>query len=45
VKYREKFDVYPNGIRVEPMPTSAKTMGWIKSRLIAYSKVKAKEVA
>jgi superfamily II DNA or RNA helicase len=42
MKYREKFDVYPNGMRVEPIPTSAKTMGWIKSRLIAYSKSKAK---
>ena len=45
MKYREKFDVYPNGIRVEPIPTSAKTMGWIKSRLIAYSKSKAKASA
>jgi hypothetical protein len=45
MKYREKFDVYPNGIRVEPIPTSAKTMGWIKSRLIAYSKSKAKVAA
>ena len=45
MKYREKFDVYPNGIRVEPIPTSAKTMGWIKSRLIAYSKSKAKAPA
>ena len=45
MKYREKFDVYPNGLRVEPIPTSAKTMGWIKSRLIAYSKSKAKASA
>ena len=45
MKYREKFDVYPNGIRVEPIPTSAKTMGWIKSRLIAYSKSKAKSAS
>ena len=42
VKYKEKFGVYPHGIRVEPAPTSAKTMGWIKSRLIAYSKSKAR---
>jgi DNA repair protein RadD len=42
VKYKEKFGVYPHGIRVEPSPTSAKTMGWIKSRLIAYSKSKAR---
>jgi len=45
VNYREKFAVYPNGIRVEPAPTSAQTMGWIKSRLIAYSKSKARQVA
>jgi DNA repair protein RadD len=45
VNYRKKFNVYPNGIKVEPMPTSAKTMGWIKKGLIAYSKVKAKEAA
>lgn len=45
MKYREKFAVYPNGIRVDPLPTSAKTMGWIKSRLIAYSKTKSKAVA
>jgi DNA repair protein RadD len=42
VKYKEKFGVYPHGIRVEPAPTSAKTMGWIKNRLIAYSKSKAR---
>jgi superfamily II DNA or RNA helicase len=45
MKYKEKFAVYPNGFKVEPAPTSAQTMGWIKSRLIAYSKSKAKQVA
>lgn len=44
VKYKEKFGVYPNGIRVNPMPTSAKTMNWIRSRAIAYSKAKAKSL-
>ncbi len=45
MKYKEKFAVYPNGFKVEPAPTSAQTMGWIKSRLIAYSKSKARQVA
>ena len=45
MKYKEKFSVYPNGFKVEPEPTSAQTMGWIKSRLIAYSKSKARQVA
>jgi superfamily II DNA or RNA helicase len=45
MKYKEKFSVYPNGFKVEPAPTSAQTMGWIKSRLIAYSKSKARQVA
>ena len=42
MKYKEKFAVYPNGIRVNPSPTSAKTMQWIKSRIIAYTKSKAR---
>ena len=45
MKYKEKFAVYPNGFKVEPAPTSSQTMGWIKSRLIAYSKSKAKQAA
>jgi hypothetical protein len=42
MKYKEKFAVYPNGIRVNPSPTSAQTMKWIKSRIIAYTKSKAR---
>lgn len=40
IKYREKFGVYPNGLQVTPKPPSPKTMGWIKSRAIAYAKSK-----
>ena len=40
IKYREKFDTYPNGLKVEPRPPSQQTLSWIKSRMIAYSKSK-----
>ena len=40
IKYREKFDAYPNGLKVEPRPPSQQTLSWIKSRMIAYSKSK-----
>jgi len=43
VKYREKFDVYPSGIKVEPRPPSLQTLNWIKSRDIAYAKSKSKQ--
>ena len=40
IKYKEKFGVYPNGLRVSPKPPSTKTLSWIKSRTIAYVKGK-----
>ena len=41
-KYKEKFNVAPNGLALKPeMPTNA-TLGWIKSRTIAFAKAKAK---
>ena len=43
IKYKEKFGVYPNGIKVSPKPPSNKTLSWIKSRTIAY--VKGKQAA
>jgi DNA repair protein RadD len=39
-KYKEKFGVEPNGLRVEPKPPSNQTLKWIKSRTIAYAKGK-----
>jgi superfamily II DNA or RNA helicase len=41
-KYKEKFGVFPRGLHVVPKPPTAATLGWIKSRQIAYSKSKAK---
>ena len=40
IKYKEKFGVYPNGLRVAPKPPSTQTLKWIKSRTIAYVKGK-----
>jgi superfamily II DNA or RNA helicase len=41
-KYKEKFNVAPRGLSGKTeMPTNA-TLGWIKSRTIAYAKSKAK---
>jgi superfamily II DNA or RNA helicase len=41
-KYQEKFGVPPEGIHVHPIPPTKKTLGWIKSRQIAYAKAKGK---
>ena len=43
IKYKEKFGVYPNGLKVAPKPPSTPTLKWIKSRTIAY--VKGKQAA
>jgi DNA repair protein RadD len=38
-KYKEKFGDWPNGLdHLAPMPPSSVTLGWIKSRLIAFAK-------
>jgi len=44
-KYKEKFAVFPRGLNVDPKPPTTDTLKWIKSRMIAYSKGKAKQVA
>jgi len=41
-KYKEKFGSFPNGLRAQIMEPTPETMGWVKSRLIAYAKGKAK---
>ena len=43
IKYKEKFGVYPNGLKVSAKPPSNQTLKWIKSRTIAY--VKGKQAA
>ena len=40
IKYKERFGVYPNGLKVSPKPPSNQTLKWIKSRTIAYVKGK-----
>jgi DNA repair protein RadD len=38
-KYREKFGHWPNGLdHFPPMPPSPATLGWIKSRIIAFAR-------
>jgi predicted RNA-binding Zn-ribbon protein involved in translation (DUF1610 family) len=37
-KYKEKFGVWPRNLHEMPMPVTAKTAGWIRSKLIAWSK-------
>jgi superfamily II DNA or RNA helicase len=41
-KYKEKFGVEPRGLHTNPEPPEPATMNWIKSRLIAYAKGKAR---
>jgi len=41
-KYKEKFGVWPRGLKQDPLPPSIATSKWIKSRLIAYAKGKSK---
>jgi len=41
-KYREKFGMWPRGMVDQPLTTTAKTAGWIKSRNIAWAKANAK---
>lgn len=42
-KYQEKFGVEPKGLNVDPKPVTPKTMSWIKSRMIAFSKSKTNQ--
>lgn len=40
-KYKEKFGHWPSGLDyLTPMPPTAATLGWIKSRQIAFAKAK-----
>lgn len=39
-KYKEKFGVFPRGLQKVSKVPSLKTLGWLKSRAIAYSKRK-----
>ena len=41
-KYKEKFGVWPKGLQEKMEPPSPETMGWIKSRIIAYAKARAR---
>lgn len=41
-KYKEKFGVWPKGMRQDAIAPSPETLKWIKSRFIAWSKSKAK---
>jgi superfamily II DNA or RNA helicase len=41
-KYKEKYGVFPRGLKSTLSPTSSKTASWIKSRNVAWVKAKAK---
>ena len=43
-KYKEKFNVFPRGLKLDPKPPTPETLRWIKSRAIAFSKGKAKSL-
>jgi len=43
VKYREKFGVYPRGLVEVPSQPSLTTLGWIKSRQIAWAKSRRRQ--
>ena len=40
-KYKEKYGAFPRGLHTNPLATTAKTSGWIKSKNIAWAKSKA----
>lgn len=44
-QYREKFGVAPTGMADRPLDPSPATLKWVQSRLIAYSKGRAKSEA
>lgn len=44
-KYRERYGSWPNGLVKQPAPPTAQTVAWVKSRIIAWSRAKAKAVA
>lgn len=41
-KYKEKFHAMPNGLKTTPVKPTVATLGWIKSRVIAYAKSKVR---
>jgi hypothetical protein len=41
-KYQEKFNSKPNGLSSVQKHPSPQTLGWIKSRTIAFAKSKAR---
>lgn len=43
VQFKAKYGVYPNGYNANPSPPDAKTLGWIRSRTIAWAKSRAKQ--
>jgi len=40
-KYKEKYGTFPRGLGVDLKSPSAKTLGWIKSKNIAFAKARA----
>jgi superfamily II DNA or RNA helicase len=40
-KYKEKYGAFPRGLHTNPLATTSKTSGWIKSKNIAWAKSKA----
>lgn len=44
-KYKEKFGLFPRGLDKTTRPTSLATANWIRSRMIAFSKGKARRAA
>jgi superfamily II DNA or RNA helicase len=44
-KYKEKYGAFPRGMRPDPIPASAKTRSWVRSRMIAWAKSRDKREA
>lgn len=42
-KYREKFDVWPRGLKDVPGDTGSDIRNWVRSRQIAYAKAKERD--
>ena len=42
-KFKEKFGMEPKGLKADALPPSLTTQSWIRSRMIAYAKSKAKQ--
>jgi hypothetical protein len=42
-KYKEKFGAEPRGVKPDPIEPTPEVRSWVRSRMIAYAKGRAKQ--